>query len=65
MTGTHEGDLFGIAPTRRKVSVMQIQIERIKDGRIVEHWRVTDELSLMRQLGVVPNNGAATLPQAR
>jgi steroid delta-isomerase-like uncharacterized protein len=54
MTGTHEGDLFGIPPTRRKVSVMQIQIERIKDGRIVEHWRVTDELSLMRQLGVVP-----------
>ena len=43
MTGTHEGDLFGIAPTHRKVSVMQIQIER----------RVTDELTLMRQLGVV------------
>jgi steroid delta-isomerase-like uncharacterized protein len=54
MTGTHEGDLFGIPPTHRKVKVMQIQIERIKDGRIVEHWRVTDELSLMRQLGVVP-----------
>jgi steroid delta-isomerase-like uncharacterized protein len=54
MTGTHEGDLFGIPPTRRKVSVMQLQVERIKDGRIVEHWRVTDELSLMRQLGVVP-----------
>jgi steroid delta-isomerase-like uncharacterized protein len=54
MTGTHEGDLFGIAPTQRKVKVMQIQIERIRDGRIVEHWRVTDELSLMRQLGVIP-----------
>ena len=54
MTGTHEGDLFGIPPTKRKVRVMQIQIERIENGRIVEHWRVTDELSLMRQLGVVP-----------
>jgi steroid delta-isomerase-like uncharacterized protein len=53
MTGTHEGDLFGVPPTRRKIKVMQIQIERIKNGRIVEHWRVTDELSLMRQLGVV------------
>ena len=30
-----------------------IQIERVRDGRIVEHWRVTDELTLMRQLGVV------------
>jgi len=54
MTGTHEGDLFGIPPTRRKVSVTQIQIERVRNGRIVEHWRVTDELELMRQLGVVP-----------
>jgi steroid delta-isomerase-like uncharacterized protein len=53
MTGTHQGDFFGVPPTGRKIEVMQIQIERIKDGRIVEHWRVTDELSLMRQLGVV------------
>jgi steroid delta-isomerase-like uncharacterized protein len=54
MTGTHEGDLFGIPPTHRKVSVTQIQIERVRNGRIVEHWRVTDELTLMRQLGVFP-----------
>jgi predicted ester cyclase len=54
MTGTHEGDLFGIAPTHRRVNVMQIQIERVRRGRIVEHWRVTGELTLMRQLGVVP-----------
>jgi len=53
MTGTHEGDFFGIPPTGKKIKVMQIQIERIKDGRIVEHWRVTDELSLMRQIGAV------------
>ena len=54
MTGTHQGDLFGIAPTHRRVNVTQIQIERVRGGRIVEHWRVTDELTLMRQLGVVP-----------
>jgi steroid delta-isomerase-like uncharacterized protein len=54
MTGTHEGDLFGVPPTRRKIKVMQLQIERIKNGRIAEHWRVTDELSMMKQLGVVP-----------
>jgi steroid delta-isomerase-like uncharacterized protein len=53
MTGTHEGDLFGIPPTHRRVKVTQIQIERVRGGRIVEHWRVTDELTLMRQLGVV------------
>ena len=53
MTGTHDGDLFGIPPTHRTIRVMQIQIERVSEGRIVEHWRVTDELTLMRQLGVV------------
>jgi predicted ester cyclase len=53
MTGTHDGDLFGIPPTHRKVRVTQIQIERVRHGRIVEHWRVTDELTLMRQLRVV------------
>lgn len=51
MTGTHRGDLFGLAPTGRKISVDQINIERIRDGRIAEHWRVTDELGLMKQLG--------------
>ena len=58
MTGTHEGDLFGIPPTHRRVRVSQIQIERIENGRITEHWRVTDELTVMRQLGVVrlPND---------
>jgi predicted ester cyclase len=53
MTGTHEGDLFGLPPTHRRVRVNQIQIERITNGRIAEHWRVTDELTLMKQLGVV------------
>jgi steroid delta-isomerase-like uncharacterized protein len=53
MTGTHRGDLFGVPATGRKVSVNQINIEHIANGKIVEHWRVTDELTLMRQLGVV------------
>jgi steroid delta-isomerase-like uncharacterized protein len=54
MTGTHRGDFFGIAATGRRVRVNQINIEQVKDGRISEHWRVTDELGLMRQLGAVP-----------
>jgi steroid delta-isomerase-like uncharacterized protein len=54
MTGTHRGSLFGIAATGKRVKVDQINIERIQAGRIVEHWRVTDELSLLRQLGVIP-----------
>ena len=34
-------------------AAQQINVEHSENGRIVEHWRVTDELKLMRQLGVV------------
>ena len=55
MTGTHTGDFFGIPPTGRRVAVNQLQIERIENGKLVEHWRQTDDLGMMRQLGLIPN----------
>lgn len=56
MTGTHTGDFFGIAPTGKHVTVNQFQIERIENGKIVEHWRQTDDLGMMRQLGLLPES---------
>ncbi|UCJ08790.1 ester cyclase [Chitinophaga pendula] len=53
VSGTHKGPLFGRAATGKKFTVNQINIERIVRGRIVEHWRVTDELSMMQQLGLI------------
>ncbi|SHH76942.1 conserved hypothetical protein, steroid delta-isomerase-related [Chryseolinea serpens] len=53
MTGTQSDTLFGIPPTGKRIEVNQINIEKIENGRIVEHWRVTDELAMMQQLGVV------------
>jgi predicted ester cyclase len=44
MRGTHSGELFGLAPTGRRVAVRQMQIEHIRDGRICEHWRVAEDL---------------------
>ncbi len=54
MTGTHRGDFFGVPPTGRAVKVSQMTIERFRDGRIVAHHRLTDDLSLMKQLGLLP-----------
>jgi predicted ester cyclase len=51
MRGTHLGPLGDLQPTGRSIDVLQINIERFEKGRIVEHWRVTDELALMKQLG--------------
>jgi predicted ester cyclase len=49
-TGTHSGELMGMAPTGRTVSVTGIDIVRVADGQIVEHRGLTDIVGLMRQL---------------
>jgi predicted SnoaL-like aldol condensation-catalyzing enzyme len=55
VTGTHTGSLFGMAPTGRRFDIRQMQIEWLREGRICQHWRITDELSLLRQLGIFPS----------
>jgi steroid delta-isomerase-like uncharacterized protein len=56
LTGTHRGDFFGLPATGRSVRVRQMNIERFRDGRIVAHHRITDDLAMMRQLGVAPES---------
>lgn len=51
--GTHVGELWGMKPTLKKFEVSQINIEFIKNGKISEHWRVTDEHALLNQLWLV------------
>ena len=55
--GTHEGEFMGIPPSGRAVSMGLIDIVRIYDGRVVEHWAMGDSLGLMQQLGVIPQLG--------
>ena len=50
-TGTHKGDLFGIMPTGRTISVRQIAIYRVERGQIVDEWEISDQLGLMHQIG--------------
>jgi len=50
----HTGELMGIAPTGREVAYQYVHIVRFRDGKVVEHWGVRDDLTLMRQLGVLP-----------
>ena len=53
LRGTQRGDFLGLAATGRRVDVAQITIEHFREGRIVAHHRVTDELALQRQLGAL------------
>ena len=52
--GTHEGDLFGIPPTGKRFRASGMNMERVQDGRIVEHWSVFDQMTAFRQLGLIP-----------
>ena len=52
LTGTHLGSLFGLPATGKAVRVTQFNLERIEDGRIVAHHRLTDDLALRQQLGL-------------
>ena len=54
LEGTHEGELFGVPPTGQRLSIKSISVERVSDGKIIEHWRVTDSLDMMQQLGAIP-----------
>ncbi len=53
MSGTHEGDFFGLAPTGRRFAVRQVHMLRLQDGLIREHWAVRDDLGVLVQLGAV------------
>ena len=53
VTGTHRGNLFGIAPTGRKVDVYEAAILRIANDQIVDGWFMADEAGLLKQLGAM------------
>ena len=60
VTATHQGEFMGVPPTDARVEIQLIDIMRFNDaGLVCEHWGVTDMLSLMQQLGVVPAGPAA------
>jgi len=52
--GRHVDDFMGIPATGKNVKIDVIDIVRIADSQIVEHWNVVDQLGLMRQLGAIP-----------
>jgi steroid delta-isomerase-like uncharacterized protein len=43
MRGTHRGEFQGIAPTGKRVEVRAIDMFRIREGKIVEHWGHADD----------------------
>ncbi len=51
-TGTATGPFFG-PPSGRPVDITVLDVARVVDGRIVEHWGVPDRFALLAQTGVL------------
>lgn len=51
--GTHRGTFFGVAPTGRTIQFETVDVMRVRNGQIAEHWGVANLFSLMQQLGAL------------
>ncbi|MCF4102695.1 ester cyclase [Gillisia sp. M10.2A] len=52
VSGTHKGEFMGVSPTGKQFSVRGMQIGRFEDGKLIERWGSSDELGILKQLGV-------------
>ncbi|MDO8612964.1 MAG: ester cyclase [Dehalococcoidia bacterium] len=52
--GTHKGDLMGIAPTGRQITIPVCDVIEVRDGKIITEREYMDMLHMMQQLGVAP-----------
>jgi steroid delta-isomerase-like uncharacterized protein len=61
LSGTHQGEFFGVAPTGKRIEMRGITIDRFDEsGMMVEEWPEYDLLGAMRQLGAVPEQTASS-----
>ena len=60
--GVNTGSIMGNPPSGRSVEVDVIDILRFRDGKLVEHWGIADQLGLMLQIGAVPGKRQEPAP---
>lgn len=53
-SGTMTGDFMGMPASGKRAVWDEVHIARVVDGKLAEHWQVIDQLSMLQQLGFVP-----------
>ena len=58
VSGTHLGPfmhprLWSLPPTGKRFEVKHMHLDRLRDGQLLEHWAVRDDLGMLQQLGIV------------
>jgi predicted ester cyclase len=60
ITGTNDGEFMGMPATGKPVDFHGVDIVRFNDEDLAaEHWGITDSMTMMQQLGVVPEGPPA------
>jgi steroid delta-isomerase-like uncharacterized protein len=54
VSGTHQGEFMGVPASNKSVEFEVVDIIRVEDGKVAEHWGLTDTMSLMQQIGAIP-----------
>lgn len=54
--GTQKGEFMGMPPTGKRFAITVFDILRVAEGKIVEHWGLTDNMGMMQQLGAMPTS---------
>ena len=52
--GRHTGDLMGLPASGRSIDIAVMDLFRIVEGRLVEHWALLDILGMLKQVGALP-----------
>jgi steroid delta-isomerase-like uncharacterized protein len=58
--GTHQAEFQGIPATGKQIAVWIMVISRIANGKVVEEWQMFDALSMLKQMGVIPQEDQAS-----
>ena len=56
LEGTQTGEFMGIPGSDKKISITEMHMVRIVDDKATEHWGVVDSMTMMQQLGVMPED---------
>jgi predicted ester cyclase len=51
---THTGAFGDMKPTGKKIDIGVLDLFQIRDGKLIEHWALLDNLGMLKQLGAVP-----------
>ena len=52
--GTQTGEFMGIPASGKKISITEMHMVRIANGKAVEHWGLANAMAMMQQLGAIP-----------